>query len=488
MSISRPKVMASLPCGLLLSIRSSMLKGKRFLVIEDETLLRKSLVAFLEQAGAEATPAANLAEALRLKQADLFDCVLLDVNLPDGNGIQFLRKEGFPETTAVVVMTAEGGIRTAVEAIRNGAADYLSKPFELDALPVVFGRVLQERSRKRIHQYSEESGPAADSALFTGKRLEALRAQMERILTTDKRLGERLPPVLIEGETGTGKSTLARWLHAQGPRAANPLVEVNASTLPDALAESELFGHERGAFTDARKERIGLFEAADGGTLFIDEISSLSPAIQAKILTVIEDGQIRRLGGNHSHQVDSRLIAASLHPLQKLVAEGSFREDLYHRLHLLYLRIPPLREFPEDIPEMVDHLLDGLRRRYRLPDAMISPAGLQRLCSHPWPGNVRELIHELERALVYYDGQPLDFAHLAEAANPSGLLAGGTTSLLNPAWRLPAEEDKFAFEDALKDLSQSVIQRALDSCEGNVSAAARRLGVPRDFVRYRVSS
>jgi DNA-binding NtrC family response regulator len=460
-----------------------MLSGRQILLLEDESLLRKSLAAFLEGHGMVVHEAACLEEARRLRSGESLDFALLDVNLPDGNGLDLIRDKGFSANTCVVIMTAEGGIRTAIEAMKLGAADYLGKPFEPEALPLLFARLQRERAQQRKEDFQRERQGSREHNLFTGQRLAAVQDQLDKILRADERLGTGLPPVLIEGETGTGKSTLARWIHERGPRSDKPLIEINCSTLPDTLAESELFGHERGAFTDARKERIGLFEAADGGTLFLDEIASLSPSVQAKILTAIEDRKIRRLGGNRAREVDVRLITASLHPLAQLVEQGDFREDLYHRLNLLRLSIPPLRAFPADLPDLVNHLLQSLALRYRLNEVRVSEAGMQRLQEAPWPGNIRELTHELERALIFSEEGPLDFAHLDSLSENA---PAPSNSLLNPQWQLPSSG--FQFEEALKDLTRDVIQRALNEEKANISAAARRLGVPRDFIRYRLSS
>jgi DNA-binding NtrC family response regulator len=462
-----------------------MLSGRKILVLEDETFLRKSLCNYLESKGADTFAADSLAEARHVMEGGELDFALLDVNLPDGNGMDLLQDPGFPSTTRVVIMTADGGIRTAIEAMKKGASDYLSKPFDPDELPMVFTRIEREAVHNRIKEHEEVSRLKTSESLFTGQRMQAVRGQLEKILKADQRLATGLPPVLIEGETGTGKSTIARWLHENGPRRASPLIEINCSTLPDSLAESELFGHERGAFTDARKERIGLFEAADGGSLFLDEIASLSPAIQAKVLTAVEDGRIRRVGGNTLRRVDVRLIAASLHPLEKLVREGTFREDLYHRLNLLHVRIPPLRDFPQDIPALAGHLLESLKKRYRLPGVTVSEAGTASLIAHSWPGNVRELIHELERALIFSEGKAIEFPQLQPGPGSEHGTAGNSL-LLNPMWQIP--EGDYHFEEALQALVQAVIDRALEQEKGNVSAAARRLGVSRDFIRYRRNS
>ena len=249
-----------------------------------------------------------------------------------------------------------------------------------------------------------------------------VEAQLEKILQADRRLagqGVPLAPVLIEGETGTGKTSLARWLHRRGPRAKGPLIEVNCSALPESLAESELFGHERGAFTDAKEARLGLIEAAEGGTLFLDELPSLSAAIQAKLLKAIEDRAVRRVGGNRMVAVDARIIAATHRSLPAEVARGAFRADLMHRLDLLRVRIPPLRERGRDVVVLAERLVASLARRYGLPPMTIPAEGAVRLMAQPWPGNVRELAHEIERAMVFDDAQ-LTFRGLARAAVEGG--------------------------------------------------------------------
>ena len=273
-------------------------------------------------------------------------------------------------------------------------------------------------------------------------------------------------------------------MHHRGPRAAQSLVEVNGSTLPENLAESELFGHERGAFTDAKNARIGLFEAADGGTLFLDELPSLSLAVQAKILTAIEDRKIRRVGGNKEIPVDVRLITATNQDLQELIATGAFREDLYHRLDLMRINIPPLRERGKDIINLASHLLEDLSRRYRVKKAEISDLGTKRLLAYAWPGNVRELAHELERSIVMLENDSLDFDRLdkASAINKShdeAIL--DATDWFNESFVFP--EGEFKLEEAIS----RIIQQALKQSNNNVSAAARLLGVPRDYVLYRLS-
>lgn len=457
---------------------TALTPGCDVLLLEDDAGLRRRLAAHLRGLGAEVTEAGRLDEARRLLDTLRFDYALIDLHLPDGEGLELLRAGAFSENTAVVVMTAFGGIQHAVEAMRLGAADYLAKPFEFEQVPVAFLRGKRSRLSARREEHREKA--RADDSFFFGTTLAPLRTRLEAILAAERRLEQRLPPILIEGETGTGKSRLAAWLHAGGPRADRPFIQVNCAALPESLAEAELFGHERGAFTDAKRGRLGLFEAADGGTLFLDEIGSLAAGTQAKLLTAIEEGVIRRLGGSRELRVDVRVIAASNQPLATLVKEGKFREDLYHRLHLLQVTMPPLRERNGDIVPLARHLLAGLAAKHRVGPLAFSPAAEAGLLTHAWPGNIRELSHEIERAIIFASGPTLDLATLGPpgaATEPSSVPAWR-----NPAWRLP--ENGFSVDQVI----DALIAEALRETGQNVSAAARRLGVTREFLRYRLAS
>lgn len=459
------------------------LTGLTVLVLDDEPLLRRHLAATLERLGADVVTADTVATARRHAAQTGFDFALLDVNLPDGLGTDLLREKAFGNHTGVVVMTAEGAIRGAVEAMKLGALDYLTKPFEPEALALTLARVRKSRQSARAEEHRHAD--SADLSFFFGPGLAPLESQLERILLADRRLESGLPPVLLLGETGTGKTTLARWLHQRGPRSSAPFIEANCSAIPDSLAESELFGHERGAFTDARSARLGLFEAASGGTLFLDEINSLTPAVQGKLLTAIEERRIRRVGGNHLIPVDVRIITAANQDLRAEAAAGRFRQDLYHRLDLFRVAIPPLRERGNDILLLAQHLIQRLARRQRLPIREISAMGRRRLLHYGWPGNVRELAHEIERALVFEDGTELQFDSLlgasASAIDPSAPPNPAGTGWFNPSFQFP--ESGFSLEAAILHL----IHHALGQTQQNVSKAARLLGVSRDYLRYRLN-
>jgi DNA-binding NtrC family response regulator len=455
----------------------SPLTGLNVLLLEDETLLRKRLGSFLEQEGAEVVAVNTVAAARQALEGMTFEAALIDVHLPDGRGTDLLRDKAFPPTTNVIVMTAEGGVTGAIEALRLGAADYLVKPFDAEELPVRLGQARRARQARRADEFRR----AQESELVFGASLAGVREQLAKITAADRRVQGYLPPVLIEGETGTGKTAIARWIHRNGPRAEEPLVELNCSALPDALAEAELFGHERGAFTDAKAARIGLMEAADGGSLFLDELPSLALGLQAKLLTAIEDHALRRVGASRAIPVDVRIIAATNADLPTLVASGRFRADLLHRLDLFRVRLPPLRERGEDIITLAEELLARAARRYGQKPLPIPAAGRARLLAHAWPGNVRELAHEVERALVFGGERGLEFPQLGAGAAPAQAEGAG------PAWLRPEfvfPESGFSLEGAIDQL----VARAVDQAEGNVSAAARLLGVSRDVVRYRLKS
>jgi len=465
----------------LTDMAKQKLAGVRILVVEDEVLLRKRFTACLESLGADVTAVSTRQEAENALAGLDLDVVLLDVNLPDGRGTDLLRARKIPATLATLVMTAGGGVAGAVEAMKLGAVDYLVKPFDLEELPVRIERARKTQFHQRAEEFRESgnTGRAQETELYFGPSLAGVETQLKKIIEADRRREGNLPPVLIEGATGTGKTAIARWLHRHGPRAGGPLLEINCSALPEALAESELFGHERGAFTDAAATRIGLMEAAEGGTLFLDELPSLSPALQAKVLTAIEDHVIRRVGSNRAKAINVRIIAATNADLRKLVTAGRFREDLLQRLDLFRVRLPALRERGADIIALAERLVVKIGGQYGLKVKEIPAEGRRRLLAHHWPGNVRELAHEIERALVFDDsGKALHFIGLTR----SEAAADARSPWKNAQFIFP--ETGFSLEAAIDEL----IAQALRQSDGNTSAAARLLGVPRDYVRYRLKA
>ena len=455
------------------------LDNSTLLLVEDEALLRRRLAAKFEAAGAEVAVASDLAEARRLVAEMSFDFALMDVNLPDGRSPELLEEKIFGSSTVVLIMTSEGGVEGAVEAMRLGAADYLPKPVDADDAMLRMAAARRRQRHTRGDRFKQEKETARSASLVFGKSLQPVRRQLDQILVADRRLAESgtvPPPVLILGETGTGKTSLARWLHHHGSRATAPLIEVNCSALPEALAESELFGHERGAFTDAKEAKIGLFEAAEGGTLFLDELPSLSLPLQAKLLKVIEDHEVRRVGGHKTISVNVRVVAAAQDILAEQVQSGAFREDLRQRLDLFRVNIQALRERGNDVVDLAQNFADSIAQKYGMTPATIPAEGGVRLRQYDWPGNVRELAHEVERSLVFADDQ-LAFANLEAGAS----LSSPDHPWLAAGFRFP-EEGGFDLENAIT----TMVKLAVDQADGNASAAARLLGVPRDFVRYRL--
>ena len=459
---------------------SLFFKDKEVLLLEDDLLLARQLISFMEKNGGEITHCKSLQEAKNAFTNLNFEVALLDLNLPDGESLELFRAGVVPDNTSAVLMTGEGGIRSAVEAIQLGAADYLAKPFDLDELAFIFAHADNRKKSTRLRQHVQEKEKRkTDNLFFEGSFGEDLE-NLKKILDADYRLKAQLPPLLIDGPTGSGKSTYARWVHTHGPRSKNSFVEVNCSAIPDNLLESELFGHEQGAFTDAKNARIGLFEAADQGTLFLDEIANLSLPAQAKVLLAIENGIIRRLGGTKEIKVDVRIIVAANQDLRQMIKEGQFREDLFHRLDLLRIKIPPLNSRGKDILPLANHFLNTLCQKYKLPVPPLSKKSETRLLTHPWTGNTRELIHEIERTLVMSEkGKSLDIlpTHIPPGKNESGL---HHEDWLNPSFSFP--NNGFYLEKEVVRLIQLGIQQS----NGNISEAARLLGVSRDYIRYRL--
>jgi len=435
--------------------------GGRVLVVDDQRNMRATTAMVLRQAGHAVEEAEDGASALKRIQAESFDVVLTDLRMPDVDGMEVLRttRQQAPETE-VIVMTAYGTIESAVEAIRRGAYDFLAKPFKEDELILRVAKALEKR---RL---------VGEVSLFAGEfrrrwgfdhivgRSAAMRDVLDRVL----RVAPTDATVLITGESGTGKEVVARALHVSSRRGDKPFVPVNCAAITETLLESELFGHARGAFTGATRARRGLFEEASGGTLFIDEIGETAPGFQAKLLRALQDGEIRRVGESTPVQVDVRIIAATNQDLRKAIAEKRFREDLFYRLNVVPIRIPPLRERREDIPLLVAHFLSRYNARTGAHRHFQADA-LQRLMDHPWPGNVRELENMVEQAAALAPEDeilPQDVELDEAPAVPT---------------EAPAEGEGRTLAAAVEDAERRAIEGSIGRCDGDLGRVARDLGV-----------
>ncbi len=451
------------------------------LVIEDEEVLAKNVKRTLEKLGHHVAVAPTCAAGLQLFGEAEPDVTLIDLRLPDGNGLDVLRQLREQQPAAnVIMMTAHATIADAVLAIKLGARDYLQKPLDLDDLRHAVGRVLEETQLKTEVSYyrsREARGAGIDGILGDCGGIRELRIKLERLCALPA--GAAPPTVLITGETGTGKGLVARALHYNGPRAERPFIEINCAAIPENLVESELFGHERGAFTDARSAKIGLLQAADRGTLFLDEIGCLPLAVQAKILKAIEEKTVRPVGGRAERAIDVQVIAATNGDLATMVGGGLFREDLYYRLLVAPLRIPPLRERGDDLLSLARLFVGELSARYRMPPRRLSPEAECALAAYQWPGNIRELQNTLDRAVLFSDREVVEAAALGLPEKPSPLrvqcAASGELEI-----ELPEEGVQF---DALE---RGLIIAALRRGGGSQTNAARLLGMSRDTLRYRV--
>ena len=454
------------------------------LLVEDEETLARNLHRFLQREGYEPRHASTIREAAKAFDEFNPDLVLLDLGLPDGNGLDLLKdlRERNP-ASKVIVLTGHGTVQTAVDAMKAGAFDYLGKPIALSELKLAVEKALgQERLEETLSYYRGREAREGSLAALLGESqaMEELRGRLGQMLDGDRRLRDGVPPpVLILGETGAGKELVARALHYDGPRSQGPFIELNCAALPAHLLEAELFGHEKGAFTDARERRIGLVEAAHGGTLFLDEIGDLDAAVQAKLLKLLEDRTVRRLGSVRERQVDLRFVAATHRPLESLVREGKFRSDLFFRLSVLGVSVPPLRDRGDDILLLARHFLDQHARRYRRPRLTLAPDAERRLLDHPWPGNVRELRNAMEQAALSATDSRVTVANLALVQfTPPPEVVPADARPVDPG--LPSTA-------TLPELERRSLETALQRTKGNVSRAARDLGISRDTMRYRMA-
>ena len=450
------------------------------LIVDDEAPLAAAIETFLARQGLTAR-AYGTAEAALAALAQLApDIALVDIQLPGMDGLSALaaiRRER-PETL-VVMMTAYSSVPGAVAALRGGAVDYLVKPVDLDELWVVIQRAWEtHRVRGELSYLRQRAGHAApvESLLGTSPAMAAVRRQLLQVAGAD-RLGDAGPTVLLTGETGTGKELAARAIHAAGPRADGPFVELNCAAIPATLLEGELFGFERGAYTDARQSKPGLVEAADGGTLFLDEIGLLDGSLQGKLLKVLEDGAVRRLGAIAPRRVDVRILAAANRDLEAAVREGTFRADLLYRLRVLTVSLPPLRGRGEDIELLADAFLRATRERYGRGHVQLSAVARRALVEYAWPGNVRELRHVIERAVLLHSSDTIAPEHLGLTGPPDARTAVGPGEV-------SVDFGRGAID--LEAVERELIVRALSHAAWNRARAAELLGLTRETLRYRI--
>jgi two-component system, NtrC family, response regulator AtoC len=454
------------------------------LVIEDEAVLAKNIHIYLERYGYEVSLAQSAEEGLALLDSVRPDAVLLDFNLPGIKGLEALgRIREFDPGIQVLMLTGHGNVEMAVDAMKAGAFDFLTKPVALSKLRLLLDKAMGETRRdSALSYYRQRDARTAtiDGMLGESPPMLALKQTLAQLQQAESRMRDADgPAVLVLGETGTGKEVVARALHFNGPRRDKPFVELNCAALPAQLLESELFGHERGAFTDARERKLGMVETAEGGTLFLDEIGDMDIGLQAKLLKLLEEKTVRRIGSVREQRVDVRIVAATHRPLEALVREGRFRADLFFRLGVVQLRLPPLRERGQDILLLTRHFLRHHALRYGKPVPALDTAAERVMLSYSWPGNVRELRNVIEQAVLLNKDSVVKATQLA--LSPLGAVA------VTPAQAAAVAAGQGSVgERTLPEMEREALLNALRLSDGNVTRAARELGISRDTLRYRI--
>ena len=452
----------------------------RVLVVDDEEPVRHMLELVLRREGFEVAAAASGEEALeRLDSGDV-DVMISDVRMPGMGGLELVeRASQAHRSLTIVVMSAFGSVDLAMQALGRGAYDYVSKPFKQDEVVLTL-RKAEERERLRRENARLRARLAQLDADTDGIGALLVRSEgMRAVARTARKVAPFKTTVLVLGESGVGKELVSRAIHDLSPRVGGPFVAVNCGAIPEALLESELFGHVKGAFTDASADKRGLFEEAQGGTLLLDEIGELPVSLQVKLLRALQEEEIRRVGSNQPTPVDVRVIGATSRPLEQMVEEGSFRQDLYYRLNVMTIDVPPLRERRDDIPPLVDRFLERINERLGTQIGGLTPAALKRLLAYDWPGNVRELENTLERAVVLTEGDMIEVAELPERVREGRRTRGFMVEL-------PLSDDDLSVKRAQRHVERELILRALELTGGNRTHAARLLDLSHRALLYKI--
>ncbi len=446
---------------------------KRILIVDDEESMRHMLSIMLKKEGYEVEAAANGRLALEALAKGGFDAVLCDIRMPEMDGVGFLKAlDHRAQELTVIMMSAFGTIDTAIEAMKLGAYDYISKPFKSDEILLTLRKGEErERLRRDNARLLSEVQQVYSYDSIIGKS-----APMQEVFKTLQKVSGYKSTVLLMGESGTGKELLARAVHYNSPRRDRPFVAVNCGAIPENLLESELFGHLKGAFTDASRNKKGLFEEAHEGTLFLDEIGELPFALQVKLLRVLQEEEIRRVGDVKAIKIDVRVIAATVKDLEKEVKAGRFREDLYYRLNVLPLHVPPLRARKDDIPVLVDHFIKKYNARLEMKVSGVTPEAMAFLMEYDWPGNVRELENAIERAIVLTDATHIQVANLPPAVRD-----------FQSKSRLELLKDEYSIKKTSRILEEELIRKALAKTHGNRTHAAKLLEISHRALLYKIA-
>jgi len=449
------------------------MRKTKIMVVDDEHLIRWSLEQNLKKQGYEVCTAGTGEDALRLAREEQPDLVLLDYHLPGINGLEVLQRlKEIDDDILVIMVTAQGGLETAVNTMRHGAYDYINKPFNLDEMAIVIRKALETSDLRRevVQLRSEHKKQGPPTILGNSKHMKNVLEMMAKVAKSDA------STVLVQGESGTGKELVAKWIHYESARAEKPFVAINCAAVPATLLESELFGHEKGAFTDAKASKKGLFELADGGTVFLDEIGDMEIGMQAKLLRFLEDRTFRRIGGTKSIPVDVRIISATNKDLIKAIEDKSFRNDLYYRLQVIPIFLPALRERKDDIIVLVNHFMDNFSKEFNKPMKGISSMAEKLLVEYNWPGNIRELKNVIERAIILGTDENLLLENLPLeiVAKASQMTVPMTT------FKLPPEGID------IEEVERELIKQSLDMTDWNQSKAAKKLNLGIDAFRYRM--